>query len=205
MIFHTARLATEKTDFRPVLPLCSRRAYRKCNMAKATYYEQLRDPRWQKRRLEIMQRDEFTCRMCMDTKTTLNVHHKHYHKGRSPWDYGDEELVTLCESCHEGIDDFEKARKEIFAKLNMDGPYSIHEALALIAGWAHNMCGYDLSSHRDRSPWNFAIGQATVLFDYPVVKNMDSMHELSNLLATCGDERRMRAIDRLIEDLRKPE
>lgn len=30
----------------------------------------------------------------------LNVHHKYYIKGKLPWDYEDDALITLCESCH---------------------------------------------------------------------------------------------------------
>jgi len=30
-------------------------------MAKLTYSEKLKDPRWQKKRLEILSRDNFTC------------------------------------------------------------------------------------------------------------------------------------------------
>lgn len=43
-----------------------------------TYYEMLKDPRWQKKRLEIMERDEFACRDCGDKESTLNVHHTYY-------------------------------------------------------------------------------------------------------------------------------
>ena len=35
----------------------------------------------------------------MDTKT-LNVHHRGYLPGRKPWEYHDQCLVTLCETCH---------------------------------------------------------------------------------------------------------
>jgi hypothetical protein len=66
------------------------------------YYEKLKDPRWQKKRLEILERDEFTCQQCMDDKSTLNVHHRRYIKNRDPWDYPNDALITLCESCHEG-------------------------------------------------------------------------------------------------------
>lgn len=66
-----------------------------------TYYEKLRDPRWQKKRLEIMQRDEFMCRDCCSTTETLNVHHVAYKAKTDPWDYPDSDLVTLCEDCHE--------------------------------------------------------------------------------------------------------
>jgi hypothetical protein len=64
------------------------------------YAEKLRDPRWQRMRLEVMQRDGFSCQECGDTQTTLNVHHKHYLRGRDPWQYPLTALETLCENCH---------------------------------------------------------------------------------------------------------
>ena len=71
--------------------------------SKSDYYELLKDPRWQKRRLEIMQRDNFTCQMCGNGLTSgvpLNVHHYVYHKGYLPWEYQDKDLITLCRDCH---------------------------------------------------------------------------------------------------------
>ena len=65
-----------------------------------SYINKLKDPRWQKRRLEIMQRDNFTCQACYCNDKTLHVHHKYYEKGTEPWDYPDKVLVTLCEGCH---------------------------------------------------------------------------------------------------------
>lgn len=50
-----------------------------------------------------MQRDKFTCKLCKDTETTLNVHHKYYEQGKEPWEYPLSALVTLCEHCHENI------------------------------------------------------------------------------------------------------
>lgn len=69
-----------------------------------TYAEKLKDPRWQRKRLEIMQRDEFACTHCGDVGSTLNVHHLYYKKGRDPWEYDDEVLITVCESCHSMIE-----------------------------------------------------------------------------------------------------
>jgi hypothetical protein len=63
------------------------------------YSEKLRDPRWQRRRLEVMQRDDFRCKCCGDALSTLNVHHLMYVK--EPWDCPLEKLETLCERCHE--------------------------------------------------------------------------------------------------------
>jgi hypothetical protein len=68
------------------------------------YAELLKEPRWQKKRLEIMERDEWTCQTCGDTKATLTVHHKSYRqvdgKFVDIWDYPGDDLITLCEECH---------------------------------------------------------------------------------------------------------
>lgn len=68
-----------------------------------TYSDKLRDPRWQKLRLEIMQRDRFTCLFCGSGLTggkNLQVHHILY-KRRDPWDYPEYLYQTVCENCHE--------------------------------------------------------------------------------------------------------
>lgn len=69
-------------------------------MAKKTYSEKLLDPRWQKKRLEILSRDNFTCVKCGDEKETLHIHHIEYKKGLDPWDYENDKLTTLCVLCH---------------------------------------------------------------------------------------------------------
>lgn len=68
---------------------------------KSAYAKKLLDPRWQKKRLEILQRDNFTCKYCAATDKTLHVHHKHYIYGQDPWDYREDWLITLCAECHE--------------------------------------------------------------------------------------------------------
>lgn len=70
-----------------------------------TYAEKLKDPRWQKKRLEIMERDKFTCQKCFDATKTLNVHHRYYTKGAAPWGYDSSALVTFCERCHKKTED----------------------------------------------------------------------------------------------------
>ena len=67
---------------------------------RVSYSEKLRDPRWQRRRLEIMGRDSFSCRRCLAEHITLNVHHRWYESGKEPWEAEDAALVTLCEDCH---------------------------------------------------------------------------------------------------------
>lgn len=65
------------------------------------YKQKFLDPRWQKKRLLILQRDEFSCCKCGDKENTLHVHHKYYIFNKDPWDYDDIILETLCVSCHE--------------------------------------------------------------------------------------------------------
>jgi len=64
-----------------------------------TYSQKLRDPRWQKKRLSIFERDGWRCKFCNATDKNLQVHHIVYKKS-DPWDYPDYLYQTLCEDCH---------------------------------------------------------------------------------------------------------
>lgn len=79
-----------------------------------TYKEKLLDPRWQKKRLEIFKRDKFACKLCGDTETTLNIHHKKYIYGKNPWEYKNADLITLCQHCHNEVTDITKITNENF-------------------------------------------------------------------------------------------
>ena len=72
------------------------------------YKELLKDGRWQMKKSAIMLRDGYTCRVCgakASDGVTLNVHHLHYKRGAAPWEYDNDELITLCESCHKQTHD----------------------------------------------------------------------------------------------------
>lgn len=68
-----------------------------------TYIEQIKSPKWQKRRLEILERDHFACILCKDKDSELHVHHIVYDKNKMIWEYNGGLLVTLCSNCHENI------------------------------------------------------------------------------------------------------
>lgn len=70
-------------------------------MASEAYLAKLRDPRWQKMRLAVFERDNWSCQKCFDSKATLHVHHRYYQSGSEPWEYRPDALVTLCQQCHE--------------------------------------------------------------------------------------------------------
>jgi hypothetical protein len=65
------------------------------------YKEKWKDPRWQKKRLKIMERDSWRCQVCHFDSEQLAVHHIKYKWGKDPWDYDDDELITLCKTCHD--------------------------------------------------------------------------------------------------------
>lgn len=64
------------------------------------YSEKLKDPRWQRKRLEVLERDQFTCSCCGDTEMELQVHHLSYKPKTEPWEYELENFQTLCKYCH---------------------------------------------------------------------------------------------------------
>lgn len=71
------------------------------------YSNKLKDPRWQKLRLLVLNRERFTCQVCGSTTKTLHVHHLIY-SGRDPWDAPPETLECLCEDCHEFREEFNR-------------------------------------------------------------------------------------------------
>lgn len=80
-----------------------------------TYAEKLKDPRWQRRRLEILQRDDWKCTSCGDGTRTLHVHH-HWYEGE-PWDAPSAALTTLCEDCHAEETEWRQESEECLLRL----------------------------------------------------------------------------------------
>lgn len=75
------------------------------NNPHGTYGALLFKPEWRAKREEILHRDNHTCVICYGSED-LQVHHRQYHfiasikQFKLPWDYPDNLLITLCESCH---------------------------------------------------------------------------------------------------------
>lgn len=64
-----------------------------------SYSQKLKDPRWQRKRLEALQAANWSCKSCKATHKTLHVHHTKY-RGE-PWEAPLDWLEVLCEDCHE--------------------------------------------------------------------------------------------------------
>lgn len=141
-------------------------------MATKSYYEKLKDPRWQKKRLEVMQLKEFCCEICYDNESTLNVHHKEYFKGKEPWEYENNQLAVLCESCHKVHHDSKDLLKYISSILEYDGPNDRCNIGFILAGYigldyytalknseyedcSATRCFYDAGVNLSKSDFNF--------------------------------------------------
>lgn len=87
-------------------------------MVRKSYNEKLKDPRWQRKRLEALQAADWKCAACKATDKTLHVHHKKY--AGEPWEVPLGWLQVLCEDCHES----EHGKKE-FKRLSLYLPGKI--------------------------------------------------------------------------------
>lgn len=100
--------------------------------------DQYKHPNWQKRRLEVLQAHDFTCQLCWDKDETLNVHHKAYIKGRKVWEYDDDQLECLCETCHE---ETHTNKENISALLSALPTHATPAIIALVAGYCSKIPG----------------------------------------------------------------
>lgn len=106
-------------------------AHARANAGSMSYAEQLKHPFWQRKRLEILQRSDFSCESCGDTEKTLSVHHKRYIKGRMAREYDGSELDALCVDCHQREHSISDAMARIVDYPDAGGASS----MALLAGF----------------------------------------------------------------------
>lgn len=94
------------------------------------YFEKLKDPRWQKVRLQVLERAGWACEgfilsaeagtfvRCGATDKTFHVHHGYYERGHEPWDYSLATLWCLCQDCHERAQDCMRDAQYELAHIN---------------------------------------------------------------------------------------
>jgi hypothetical protein len=97
-----------------IRPWCRSVAFFTLERDLVKYSEKLKDPRWQRKRLEVLSRDGWACMACADKTSTLQVHHKFY--SGNPWDAPMDGLETLCEKCHEWRTLFNKSMMAMSTK-----------------------------------------------------------------------------------------
>jgi hypothetical protein len=98
-----------------------------------SYAEKLKDPRWQKKRLEVLNEADWECSNCGQKEETLHVHHPAYQKGKQPWDYATEDLFCLCEKCHKSFHEQERLFDELVAEIKTD--INMRQNIMFYLGW----------------------------------------------------------------------
>jgi 5-methylcytosine-specific restriction endonuclease McrA len=68
-----------------------------------SYEDQLKTDEWKNKRLDIVERDNYTCYLCGYHGLLVNVHHLRYIRGKMAWEYPDNLLITLCRGCHKTV------------------------------------------------------------------------------------------------------
>lgn len=75
------------------------------------YVAKLRNPLWQKRRLEILEAANWACEDCGTKDQELQVHHCAYIPDAEPWEHTRSELMACCDSCHKRRQRLENAAR----------------------------------------------------------------------------------------------
>ena len=129
-------------------------------------------PKWKSKRKEILQRDDYMCQTCgrgQDDGTILHAHHYFYARGRMIWEYANEDLVTLCEYCHNDIEHEREEMHKLFTGMNHHELRSLTKAMrcALESGGLHelmcNVRGQDTEYHNNQSLQSYYNGKAEVM------------------------------------------
>jgi len=128
-----------------------------------TYSEKLKDPRWQRRRLEVLEAAKWKCERCRSADKTLHVHHNFYRSKTEPWEYPSHAFAALCEECHELAEiDRRELRACIESVYEAEHPaVNLHACIGLLKGLRmFNSLGTDplhteLLGYREQA-WGFA-------------------------------------------------
>lgn len=139
------------------------------------YFEKLKDPRWQKRRLEVLERGQWQCEQCEDKDKTLHVHHRYYEKGWNPWDYPDDALSVLCEDCHEWVTKLTASITRGLGKFNTIDQFEAMAKLVEICG----MGGGEIAIENFEQAW-----AAGAYFQIPTQAVIDHVQKHGGMLGS---------------------
>ena len=149
------------------------------------YEEQIKSPKWQKKRLEILQRDNFKCCICGSESKTLHVHHLYYEKDKEIWDYPDRCLITLCEDCHDKEHSSDKKVNFLMEEMKKAGHTNL-EIMALVVNALKNKLCFDKEL-------------ISYLLDHPTI-NLNAVDVTSRL-----NERMIKLLKKEKEDIQNKE
>jgi len=88
-----------------------------------TQAEQVEEWSADQERGKVMERDGRRCRSCHEKKNRLRLYNKEERDGMEPehpWEWNDEELVTMCERCHEQMGEVLRLVKEVVVVIGVE-------------------------------------------------------------------------------------
>ena len=85
-----------------------------------SYFELLKNPAWEKRRREVLDRASFECERCGARDKALHVHQGYYEKGKKPWEYPEDALTCLCEDCRMAAEDLRLQTDKLLSKVGRE-------------------------------------------------------------------------------------
>jgi len=96
------------------------------------YKDDLENINWQRRRLEIFERDNWTCqcKSCEKLTDKMYVHHYLYFGDLKPWLYPNDMLIILCRNCHQKEQGRTELETNLSTTLKMKG-FLVSDLLAL--------------------------------------------------------------------------
>lgn len=134
----------------------------------STYFEKLKDPRWQKRRLQLLEAAGWACEECGVKEKELHVHHGCYGRGVEPWEYANVTMHVLCVECHPVVQGRLEAAHSWVAGLSfgeLGQLIRILENLAITrgsTGLAVSECGKENPTWLKRRDWS-GVGESIIL------------------------------------------
>jgi len=135
-------------------------AKKKPTKGQKDYMTRLRDPRWQKKKNGILERDAYECTWCragVDDGRNLQVHHGYYSREfEGPWEYPDASLFTLCEKCHPQA---EMTRKQVLEQLGHLPPQLHHHVYYGIQEMLESLAEGEVIDELE-VPWSVKKGEA---------------------------------------------
>ena len=102
--------------------------------SRSCYMKTLRDPRWQKKRLRVLERAGWECEWCGNGQESLQVHHGFYPKSDKgkllePWEAPDAVLFCLCDACHKRAEGARQANYRALGEIHPAHHLSVQELL----------------------------------------------------------------------------
>lgn len=113
---------------------------------RTSYQRKLQDPRWQRKRASILDRADYQCEWCGNDKETLHVHHGFYGKNAEPWEYENDTLYCLCDTCHEQA---EIHRRTVYCQLGRVHPRH-HASIAVLLEQVQRLVCQDVNALEGR-------------------------------------------------------